>query len=203
MLSLRGLNGRAFATAARGARRVVGVRREDKNQWERRTPIAPTNVRSLVSDGIPVLVQTSTRRIFSDAEFEAAGAKIVDDVSSADIVLGVKEVPIGQLVPDKTYLMFSHTHKGQSYNMPMLRAVLDKRVRLIDYELLKDSKNQRLVRFGTFAGYSGKHWQRATSKRHTHTHFCVCANQGSSTFSTAWASACSRSATARRSSTWA
>lgn len=137
------------------SRKVIGVRREDKNHWERRTPLAPTHVRSLVDDGVPVLVQSSSRRIFSDNEFERAGAKIVDDVSPADVIVGVKEVPIPHLLRDKTYLMFSHTHKGQSYNMPMLHAVLDRNIRLIDYELLKDENHQRLVRFGTFAGYAG------------------------------------------------
>lgn len=107
----------------------------------------------------------------------------------ADLVLSVKEVPLAQLGADKTYMMFSHTHKGQLHNMPMLQTILDRvrvtcspsvsltdgrrltsssshgcvrrggrrqNIRLIDYELLKDPKtNQRLVRFGEFAGFAG------------------------------------------------
>lgn len=58
-------------------------------------------------------------------------------------------------MPDKTYMFFSHTHKGQSYNMPMLQNILDKNITLLDYELLKDQDSRRLVQFSRFAGYAG------------------------------------------------
>lgn len=76
-------------------------------------------------------------------------------MKDADIILGVKEVPIKTLEDNKTYVMFSHTHKGQKHNMPLLQAILDKKIRLMDYELLTDEEGKRLVRFGTFAGYAG------------------------------------------------
>jgi alpha-aminoadipic semialdehyde synthase len=78
-----------------------------------------------------------------------------DDLSKADIILGVKEVPVKDLIPNKTYMFFSHTHKGQKYNMPMLKAIMDKKIRLLDYELLTNDEGARLVQFSRFAGYAG------------------------------------------------
>jgi alpha-aminoadipic semialdehyde synthase len=80
---------------------------------------------------------------------------LTDDLGQADIILGVKEVPVSKLLPGKTYLFFSHTHKGQRYNMVMLNEILSRKIRLIDYELMTDEKKHRLVLFGTFAGYAG------------------------------------------------
>lgn len=80
---------------------------------------------------------------------------ISDDLTPSDVILGVKEVPVGKILPAKTYFCFSHTHKGQSYNMPMLKQFIDKKCTLIDYELLTETEGKRLVAFGTFAGYAG------------------------------------------------
>ena len=54
--------------------------------------------------------------------------------------------------------MFSHTTKGQPYNMELLSRFLsqdpqrDLPPRLIDYELLTGSDGKRTVAFGWFAG---------------------------------------------------
>lgn len=77
------------------------------------------------------------------------------DLSTADLVLGVKEVPVSQLLNDKKYMFFSHTHKGQPYNISLLQACLSKNITLIDYELITDSAGKRLVLFGKYAGYAG------------------------------------------------
>ncbi|KAJ1823329.1 hypothetical protein LPJ56_002998, partial [Coemansia sp. RSA 2599] len=136
---------------------VLGIRREDKNRWERRVALTPAHVKRLIREtGTTVLVQPSNTRIFNNASFEKAGAVIEEDLSKADAILGIKEVPIAKLIPEKTYLIFSHTHKGQSYNMPSLRAFLDKGICLIDYELMTDPQtSKRLVLFGRHAGYAG------------------------------------------------
>ncbi|KAJ2609943.1 hypothetical protein H4S08_003829, partial [Coemansia sp. RSA 1365] len=136
---------------------VIGIRREDKNRWERRVALTPAHVRRLIKEtGARVLVQPSNTRIFNNASFERVGAVIEEDLSKADAILGIKEIPIDKLIPDKTYLLFSHTHKGQSYNMQTLQAFLDKNIRLIDYELMTDPNScKRLVLFGTHAGYAG------------------------------------------------
>ncbi|KAJ2784663.1 hypothetical protein H4R18_000954 [Coemansia javaensis] len=145
------------AQARRASSLVVGIRREDKNRWERRVPLTPAHVKRLIAEtGARVLVQPSNTRIFNDAAFERAGAAIEEDLSKADAIFGIKEVPIDKLIPGKTYVIFSHTHKGQPYNMPTLRAILDKRIRLLDYELMVDpADGKRLVLFGTYAGRAG------------------------------------------------
>ncbi|KAF9185827.1 hypothetical protein BGZ51_002428 [Haplosporangium sp. Z 767] len=134
----------------------IAIRREGKNRWERRAALTPEAVERLIREtGIKVYVQPSTKRIFSDDKYRAAGAIIQEDLSAADVILGIKEVPVKDLIPGKTYVYFSHTHKGQKHNMPMLQDVLDKKIRLIDYELMADEHKRRLVLFGKHAGYAG------------------------------------------------
>jgi len=95
--------------------RVIGILRESKNKWEQRAPLSPRHVKRLVQKGIKVIVQPSTRRAFYDKEYAEAGAVLQDDVSPASLVLGVKEVPIPDLLPERSYLFFSHTTKAQEY----------------------------------------------------------------------------------------
>lgn len=81
---------------------VVGVRRETKNRWERRAPLAPPHVRTLTRKGIAVLVQPSRMRIFTDDEYERAGAILTEDLSPASLILAVKEIPIDAIIPERT-----------------------------------------------------------------------------------------------------
>ena len=138
---------------------VVGIRREDKNKWERRSPLAPADVRALVREhGLRVLVQPSSRRVFADAEFAAAGAELAEDLAPCGTILAVKEVPVPALLGGRTWLFFSHTHKAQAANMPLLDALLARSVRLVDYELVTEDGSRggaRLVAFGRFAGVAG------------------------------------------------
>lgn len=106
--------------------RVMAIRREDINVWERRAPIAPSHVAELVHNGIKVLVQPSTRRAYTMDEYERAGAVITEDLAPASLIIGVKAVPIDLLIPNKTYAFFSHTIKAQEANMPLLDAMLEK-----------------------------------------------------------------------------
>ncbi|CDH56826.1 alpha-aminoadipic semialdehyde mitochondrial [Lichtheimia corymbifera JMRC:FSU:9682] len=135
----------------------VGIRREDKSRWERRSPLTPEAVKDLIEQtGAQVYIQPSTKRIFTDNAYVKAGATLTEDLSPADVILGIKEVPTSKLLPGKTYVFFSHTHKGKKENMPMLKDILDKKIRLIDYELIKDPESgKRLVAFGRFAGNAG------------------------------------------------
>eukprot|EP01113_Clastostelium_recurvatum_P037851 TRINITY_DN5577_c0_g1_i1.p1 TRINITY_DN5577_c0_g1~~TRINITY_DN5577_c0_g1_i1.p1 ORF type:complete len:984 (+),score=240.38 TRINITY_DN5577_c0_g1_i1:48-2954(+) len=133
----------------------LGIRRENKNRWERRAPLAPSHVAQLVSKGIKVIVQPSTLRTYPDKAYQDAGATIDEDLGPANTIIGVKEVPIPLLNPGKTYIFFSHTIKAQPYNMSMLDEILKNNIRLIDYERITDSSGRRLVRFGRFAGYAG------------------------------------------------
>jgi len=137
---------------------VLGLRREDKNKWERRAPLAPRHVEELQKQGVKVIVQPCTRRVFTDEEYEVAGAEIREDLSEASTILAVKEVPIDLLLPGRTWCFFSHTIKAQPSGMPLLDAALQKKVRLVDYECITDSgcrSGSRLVAFGAFAGYAG------------------------------------------------
>lgn len=84
-----------------------------------------------------------------------AGAIVQEDISEANIIFGVKQVPVDQLIPQKTYCIFSHTIKAQESNLPLLDAILEKRIRLIDYEKLVNEKGARVVAFGKMAGIAG------------------------------------------------
>jgi saccharopine dehydrogenase (NAD+, L-lysine forming) len=133
----------------------IGIRYEDKYVMERRVPLVPIHVKQLVEKGLEIEVVHSAKRIFKDAEFENAGAKIVDAITDSDIILGVKEMPIDFFKNNKTYIFFSHTIKGQPYNMPLLQRMIEKKVNLIDYERIADEEGRRLIFFGRFAGLAG------------------------------------------------
>ncbi len=133
----------------------IGIRREDKNEWEARVPLIPSDVKKLVSNGIEVFLQPSKIRVFSDQEYIDVGAIISEDLSSCSVILAVKEIPINFIEKGKTYVFFSHTIKGQDYNMPLLQKMIDKKTQLIDYERIINEKGQRLIFFGKHAGLAG------------------------------------------------
>lgn len=133
---------------------TIAIVRENKNKWERRAAITPKETKVLVERGIRVIVQPSTNRCFTQKEYEDAGAIFQEDISEADLIVGVKEVLIEDLLPDKTYMFFSHTIKAQAYNMGLLDKFLELKIRMIDYECLRQD-GQRLVAFGRFAGIAG------------------------------------------------
>ncbi len=135
---------------------TLGIRREDKSPWERRAPLAPEHVRELVAEsGVKIVVQPSPIRIFKDDEYRQAGAVIDEDLSSCDLVVAVKEIPTKLLQQEKAYMYFSHTIKGQPYNMGMLQRLLDLGCNLLDHEKVTDEQGRRLVLFGYHAGLAG------------------------------------------------
>lgn len=138
-----------------GRRPTIGIRREDKHQWERRVPLTPEVVGQLAADGIDVVVQPSSIRVFEDDDFRRAGATVDEDLSGCDVVFAVKEIPTSLFTQGGAYVFFSHTIKGQSHNMPMLRRLMELRVTLIDYERIVDENDRRLVFFGRYAGLAG------------------------------------------------
>ncbi len=139
---------------------TLGIRREEK-AWERRTPLVPTDVKQLTAQGIKVVIQPSNAtnavytRIFSDGDFRAAGASVQEDLSECEVQIGVKEFPVTSLIADKIFMYFSHTIKGQPYNMPMLKHILANGCSLIDYEPVTDATGRRLIFFGRHAGMAG------------------------------------------------
>lgn len=136
--------------------RCIGIRREDKSLWERRTPVTPAVAQELrAKHGIQVVVQPSPQRAFSPVEFEAAGAVMQESLADCPVVLGIKEVPKAAFQPGQAYMFFAHVIKGQPYNMPMLQHMLDLGCTLIDYEKVTDDAGRRLIFFGWHAGVAG------------------------------------------------
>jgi saccharopine dehydrogenase (NAD+, L-lysine forming) len=135
---------------------LIGIRREDKNEFERRTPLVPLHLGTLARDhGLTARVQPSPRRIHDDESYRLSGATVDEDLSECPLIMGIKEVPPDALLPGKAYLYFSHTIKGQPYNLPMLRKLLELGCTLMDYERVVDEKNRRLIFFGRHAGLAG------------------------------------------------
>jgi alpha-aminoadipic semialdehyde synthase len=134
----------------------IGIRRESKDLTEQRVPLTPTHVKELIENyRIRVIVKPSEERIFKNIEYKRVGAEISTDLSDCNIIFGVKEVPIPDILPDKAYCIFSHTFKAQQYNMPMLNKMLEFENTLLDYELVRDKTGKRIMYFGDYAGYAG------------------------------------------------
>ena len=135
---------------------IIGIRHEDKNPWERRSPLIPSHVGELIrANALDIRLQPSAKRIFPDEDFRREGARLEERLSSCQVVLAVKEIPASFLEKNKTYLCFAHVCKGQAANMPMLQKMRDLCCTLIDYEKITDEKGQRLLFFGTQAGQAG------------------------------------------------
>lgn len=135
-----------------------GIIREGKVPPDSRVPLTPVQCKQIQDQfDLSLQVQASPGRCYTDAEYEQAGFSLSKDLNDRDVLLGVKEVPIDQLIPNKTYLFFSHTIKKQAYNRDLLRAVVTKNIRLIDYEVLTNDRGARLIAFGKFAGMVGAH----------------------------------------------
>ncbi len=135
----------------------VALIREEKIPADRRVILTPKQAAEVQKkfSNVKVYCQPSEWRCFSDEQYREQVIKVIDDISHCDILLGVKEVPIPKLIPDKTYLFFSHTIKKQPYNRELLQEILKKNIRLIDYERLTNEKGNRIVAFGRFAGIVG------------------------------------------------
>ena len=134
----------------------IGIRREDKTEWEARIPLVPRHIEELVQKyGLQFSVQPSPQRAFIEDEFASTGAEVTDSLADCPIIMGVKEIPAALFEPEKTYVFFSHTIKGQPYNMPMLKRLMELECNVIDYERILDDNGQRLVAFGVYAGLAG------------------------------------------------
>ncbi|WP_346237005.1 NAD(P)-dependent oxidoreductase [Niabella insulamsoli] len=138
---------------------TIGIIKEEKIPTDNRVALTPHQCRWLLHHRpqLAILVQPSATRCYKDFEYERAGATLTDDLSACDMLLGIKEVPKEQLIPEKTYLFFSHTKKKQPHNKALLQAILDKKITLIDYECLEHDDGQRMIGFGFFAGIVGAH----------------------------------------------
>ena len=137
----------------------IGLIKEGKIPADNRVALTPSQCKWIHKNApqVKIVAQSSSHRCFSDREYLASGAEVKDDLSDCNILLGIKEVPVAELLPGKTYLFFSHTRKKQPHNRQMLRAIIDKQITLIDYECLEHDDGQRIIGFGFFAGVVGAH----------------------------------------------
>jgi len=135
----------------------LGIIRETKMPIDRRVPLAPWQCRELMErfPGVEVMVQPSPHRCFSDSEYTDENITIKEDLSGCSVLMGVKEVSIETLLEGKTYLFFSHIAKKQPYNRKLLQAIVQQKIRLIDYEYLTRADRTRVVAFGRWAGVVG------------------------------------------------
>jgi alanine dehydrogenase len=134
-----------------------GIIKERKNPPDRRVVFAPDALAKLKQQypGTSFEVESSNIRIFSDTQYKSLGITITEDISDCDVLFGVKEVPVENLIPNKAYFFFSHTIKQQPYNRKLLQAILEKNIELYDHETIVDDQNRRLIGFGKYAGMVG------------------------------------------------
>ncbi len=134
-----------------------GIIRERKNPPDRRVVLSPEACQQVLQHHpeASIVVESSPIRVFEDAEYSNLGIPVADSVADCDVLLGVKEVPIDALIPNKKYFFFSHTIKKQPYNRDLLRAILERNIELYDHEVITNPKGQRLVAFGRYAGIVG------------------------------------------------
>lgn len=133
----------------------IGVIKEGKVPVDHRVALTPEHCKKLVDMGHEVLVEPSDIRCYSDQEYRDAGITLSNDLLDCEVLFGVKEVPLEKLIPKKTYFFFSHTIKKQPYNKTLLQSILKDKIRLVDYECLKNQDDKRIVAFGRWAGIVG------------------------------------------------
>lgn len=135
----------------------LGIIREGKMPPDMRVPLSPEQCLRVMAEyeNVKIFVQKSPIRAFSDNEYADLGIPVVDDLSDCDIIMGIKEVNIEDLIPNKHFFFFSHTIKEQPYNRELLQAIIEKKIRLTDYEVLTDQNGSRIIGFGRYAGIVG------------------------------------------------
>lgn len=135
----------------------IGILREEKTPPDKRVPLTPLICSELVRlyPNIKIVVQPSKIRCYSDEEYTAFGVPLQEDLSDCDVLMGVKEVPVDKLISQKKYFFFSHTIKKQPHNQKLMKALLEKKIQMIDYETLTDKNNNRIIGFGRYAGVVG------------------------------------------------
>lgn len=134
-----------------------GIIKERKNPPDRRVVFSPNELTKIkqLYPSCTVKVESSDIRIFTDVQYQSMGIEVANDISDCDVLFGVKEVPVDNLIPNKAYFFFSHTIKKQPYNRKLLQAVLEKKIDLYDHETIVDAHNRRLIGFGRYAGIVG------------------------------------------------
>lgn len=138
---------------------TIGLLREGKIPEDNRVALTPAHCKWLHKNfnDIKVIAQHSQNRCYADVEYQKAGVEVVENMNDCNLLLGIKEVPVSMLMNNKRYMFFSHTKKMQPYNQDLFRAILKKKITLIDYECLEHDDGTRIIGFGFFAGIVGAH----------------------------------------------
>jgi len=131
--------------------------KERKSPPDRRVVFSPKKCQKILETfpEASIKVESSDVRIFNDTAYLDEGIVVSTDISDCDVLLGVKEVPIAALIPNKKYFFFSHTIKQQPYNRALLQAVLKNKIELYDHETIVKENGVRLIGFGRYAGLVG------------------------------------------------
>ncbi|WP_233884055.1 NAD(P)-dependent oxidoreductase [Tenacibaculum piscium] len=134
-----------------------GIIKERKNPPDRRVVFSPEKLQEFKEQfpSAEIVVESSDIRVFSDEAYQKVGIEVVTDMSDCDVLLGVKEVPLEALIPNKKYFFFSHTIKKQPYNRKLLQAILSKNIEMYDHETIIKEDGARLIGFGRYAGLVG------------------------------------------------
>ncbi len=134
-----------------------GIIQERKSPPDRRVVLSPQACQNVLKtfEEAEITVEPSEIRVFTDLEYQEAGIRVAPDMENCDVLLGVKEVPVDALIPNKKYFFFSHTIKKQPYNRELLKAILEKNIELYDHEVITNPQGIRLVAFGRYAGIVG------------------------------------------------
>ncbi len=135
----------------------IGIIREGKSPPDKRVPFTPEQCRFIKENlpGLEVVVQPSLIRCFRDEEYIAQGIDVREDLSDCDVLMGIKEVPVAELLTEKIYFFFSHTIKKQPNNRKLLQEIIRRKIQLVDYEVLTDKYGMRIIGFGRYAGLVG------------------------------------------------
>lgn len=134
----------------------IGILREEKVPHDRRVAFTPEQCKHIESTfNVKIIVQPSDWRVIKDSQYTAAGITLRDNLTDCDILIGIKEVPAENLIPEKKYLFFSHTIKKQAHNKKLMKALIEKKICMIDYETMTDEHFNRIIGFGHYAGIVG------------------------------------------------
>lgn len=138
----------------------IGILAETTSTNDERVALTPFDARKLLEHfpQLQIVAQPSINRTFNNLDYQKQGIEISNDLTKCDLILGVKEVDIESVIPQKTYLFFAHIGKKQSYHQQYFQQLAHQKITLIDYEYFTDEKNNRITAFGHEAGIVGTYY---------------------------------------------
>ena len=86
---------------------VIALRKENIDLTEKRSPLSPIQVKKIADSGIKVVIEPWQQRHFPDSLYEQNRAQLSENLNEANIIFGVKEIPLDDLYPGKAHCFFS------------------------------------------------------------------------------------------------